>query len=598
MRSKFKEQTIGLIQAALVAAIVGTSMWPAAAQADTTNATWTGGGSSANWGNTGNWQSGQNPNGGGSTVIHFAGTTGLTPFNNYNGFTQFNQILFDSNAGVFNLKGAAIKLAANGGSVAKVENNSAEAQTISFNSSGTSLVFIGSGELDPTQGDLTINNSIFVDGTGTINVFGNSGRTLTLNGSLNNGNATASLAIQSDVAVKLNVANTYTGDTVVNAGKLQFGSAAASINSVIRLGNTSGGTAAEVGLTADGGGVNLAAVINPRGGGTRTIVSSNATGTNMLSGHIGADQSYTIAQSGAGTLNITSVRNGSSTSTGLDLKSHQLTLNATGRINVSGTLYNSSGNGSVSKIGGGTAVLSAANTYAGGTTVTAGTLVAANTVGSAAGSGAVTVSADGTLAGTGTIGNGTNALTVQAGGTITAGDGATAGDLPGTLTTGNQVWQGGAVLGAGPATAGGTYAVKFADSDAATGGSAASWDVLAMGTLNLSALSSTNRFNLVLLKTATGTFDPAGNDLFTIATATALTVPSGHSATDLTDLFALDTTDLGSDYPSGSRFTVSASGSGGSFSINVDYEAAPEPATAVLAGLAGSVLMGRRRRVR
>ncbi|MEO5711956.1 MAG: autotransporter-associated beta strand repeat-containing protein [Luteolibacter sp.] len=82
---------------------------------------------------------------------------------------------------------------------------------------------------------------------------------------------------------------------------------------------------------------------------------------------------------------------------------------------------------SVVKTGGGTAILSNANTWDGSTTIAAGTLLANNTAGSATGTGAVTVSAGATLGGFGSIGGPT---TVAAGATIVPA---------GTLTVANDL---------------------------------------------------------------------------------------------------------------------------------------------------------------
>jgi fibronectin-binding autotransporter adhesin len=84
--------------------------------------------------------------------------------------------------------------------------------------------------------------------------------------------------------------------------------------------------------------------------------------------------------------------------------SSSLTFNGPGAVTVNGVI---TGEGFVGKSGGGTATLSAANTYLGPTTVNGGTLLATNTTGSATGTGAVGVAGTGILGGTGTVGGAT-----------------------------------------------------------------------------------------------------------------------------------------------------------------------------------------------
>ena len=82
-------------------------------------------------------------------------------------------------------------------------------------------------------------------------------------------------------------------------------------------------------------------------------------------------------------------------------------------------------NGALAKTGAGTMRLTAANTYAGGTTVSSGRLLVNNSAGSGTGSGGVTVNG-GILSGTGTI---AGVVTVNAGGTVAPGTAATLGNL-------------------------------------------------------------------------------------------------------------------------------------------------------------------------
>ncbi|MFN3410389.1 MAG: beta strand repeat-containing protein, partial [Limisphaerales bacterium] len=83
----------------------------------------------------------------------------------------------------------------------------------------------------------------------------------------------------------------------------------------------------------------------------------------------------------------------------------------------------------------GTSILTAANTYSGGTDVIAGTLLVNNTSGSGTGSGTVTVSSTGILGGTGSIGG---PVTITSPGTLAPGSNGI-----GTLTVANSVSLGG-----------------------------------------------------------------------------------------------------------------------------------------------------------
>ena len=181
----------------------------------------------------------------------------------------------------------------------------------------------------------------------------------------------------------LSNANTYSGDTFVRAGTLAFTSAGSAANSAIRLGSTSGASVdANLNLTTLTGGTTISSVINPvttSGTGAITLNSQNTSGTNTLSGHVALDRNVTITQAGGGALNITQVHTGADTGNvlGNDIKglTETLTAASTGTINISGTIYSSTGTGSLALNGAGTVTLSGNNTYSGTTTGSAsGTL--------------------------------------------------------------------------------------------------------------------------------------------------------------------------------------------------------------------------------
>ena len=240
---------------------------------------------------------------------------------------------------------------------------------------------------------------------------------------------------------------------------------------------------------------------------------------------------------------------------------------STSPFTVSG---NVSGTGGLTVGGTGKIVLSGNNTYTGGTTISGGTLVADNAV-NATGSGAVAVNAGGTLAGgsNGATGRVDGSVAINSGGKITAGSGATSTDSVGTLVTGAQTWAGG-----------GTYVVKFADTNTA--------DRLSMQSLSLTA-STNNKFVISLVDASAAILAFNGHRSFEIAS-----IASGGGTFD-TSLFLLDASALSQ--TNSPNFGLSTgTDSGGDVALYLNVNAAPEPASLTLIGLAGSVVVGRRRR--
>ena len=245
--------------------------------------TWTGGGSNDDWGTSANWAGGITPSGGGDDIINFAGTTRLTPNNNYGAFTQFQSIFFNSGAGFFTLNGNAIKL------YGKIENDSASTQTINF----ASVVYDGGpsapNELNPVSGDIIVNSPIFLDTGSTLNIWGDNNHVLRFNGVIANGNATGSVSINQNSTVIYVAANTYTGDTQINAGDLRIALGGSASSSTIRLGGTginSPAATLSLGTTAPADtGINISStlVVRPSASGTqgtRTLRSLSPSGTN------------------------------------------------------------------------------------------------------------------------------------------------------------------------------------------------------------------------------------------------------------------------------------------------------------------------------
>jgi len=174
----------------------------------------------------------------------------------------------------------------------------------------------------------------------------------------------------------------------------------------------------------------------------------------------------------------------------------------TGPTTISGPI--SSTGGGLTKSGAGTLILTAPNTYSGGTIVTNGALVLASSTGSATGSGAVTVAAGAVLAGSGAI-----AGMVDLSGTISPGG------SPGTLATASENWNGG-----------GHYLWQVNNATNAPGADPG-WDLLAItGGLNITA-AATNKFTIDIVSLASTNvpglidgFDAGASNVWLIAQVT------------------------------------------------------------------------------
>jgi fibronectin-binding autotransporter adhesin len=259
--------------------------------------------------------------------------------------------------------------------------------------------------------------------------------------------------------------NTYSGGTLIEGGVVQIASDA----------NLGAGTG---GLTLDGGTLRTTADITSARAttlGANGGVFETLTGTTFtLNGAVSGGGSLT--KTGAGTTVLTAANSysgGTTISAGtLQLGSGGATGSIVGDVANSGILaFNRSntyafggivsGTGSLEQIGAGTTILTAANTYTGGTTISDGTLQLGN--GGATGSivGNVLTEGDGTLAfdrsntyvfggvvsGTGSlsqIGAGTTILTAAntytggttiSDGTLQLGNGGTAGGIVGDVLT-------------------------------------------------------------------------------------------------------------------------------------------------------------------
>ena len=360
----------------------------------------------------------------------------------------------------------------------------------------------------------------------------NSSSTSTIGRGIRGGGA---VTVAGSGTLTLSDANTYTGLTTVSAGTLTLGHATDTLDGAITV---SGGT-----LNVD----------NPDTVGAVTLSSGTISGDSILTG-----TSYSLTDSGT----ISAVLTGSVPLT---------------------------------KSGAGTAILSAANTYTGATTVNQGTL-AINGSGSINNS-AVTING-GTLRYNSSV-NYTNTLTFTAGtvggtnlngslGGLTIGTGKTLspGNSPGTAATTSQTWAGG-----------GSIAWEINDAIGAAG-SDPGWDLLTgTGTLTISA-NSGSKFNidvtsLTLLNVAgdAANFIPLANYNWKIADFSTEITTFDATA------FNVNTTGFSNDFTGGTFGVARGDSVSGGDNTQVYVTYVPEPATMALLGLGGlGVLLRRKRR--
>lgn len=285
-----------------------------------TNLTWDGGGANDAWTNQVNWINDTAPAPG--TTLNFAGTTRLTPSNNFSGGAEFHAIYFNSGAGSFDLVGNPVTVSS------RIQNDSANPQTISM------PVILATGS---TLWVYTMLNS------------GN----LTINGEISGGGNLLKSQQAASSTLILSGSNTYSGSTTINAGNL-------SISSIKSIGS---GLPSSLGIPAEG---------------NDTIGMGNAsrliyTGTGDTS-----DRSFELqgsplrfTQSGDGLLKLSGDLTVNISGT------KAITLDGSGDGELAGRIFNppESGNTRIIKDGTGTWVLSGTNEYLGTTIINAGSLI-------------------------------------------------------------------------------------------------------------------------------------------------------------------------------------------------------------------------------
>jgi autotransporter-associated beta strand protein len=502
-------------------------------------------------------------------------------------------------------------LSGNGGSVGSLDLNSGILVTSQIYKwgGGTGSLNLNGGTLKATREEWN-----FISGLNSANIgsngaeINNDGKGIGINQTLT-GSGSGSVIFDGSNWTTLRQNNTYTGDTLVRGGVLQFyengslynnGTAAGKIyvNSGATLyfnkqdvfGNADTGSSSPVSITLNGGTINNGGVFNNLANLTMNGGNLNASGGDASGWNAYELNNVTVGGSSASTITSNTSVNGNNnillSRAGTTTFNVGSTGDATGDLKVSAKLTDGNGVvGSLTKTGAGKMVLSAANTYTGETKVVAGTLML-DTGGSIATSSATVSSGaalkvngvagavvlNGILSGNGSVG----ALTMNAGSSLNPGDAI------GKLTASSASF-----------AAGSTYNFGIASLTGAAGTAADLFSVT--GALDLSALTASSKMNLVLQSLSLISFNVDSQYSWTLAEAGSFTGAGWAAGTDVTDRFNIDSTGFNAGTQPGRGFNVKTASEGGM--VKLVLNAVPEPTTGSLFFM-GSMLwaMHRRRR--
>ncbi len=520
------------------------------------------------------------------------GTLILTGQNTYNSLTNVSSgTLIGSTAQAFGLGNLLINPTTSPATVSA--SNSAFSQTavVTVNSGpGAAVGTLYLNDVGPVIESLNGSNGVVSlngssGGTQIITLtLGQSGSNSNFSGTINDaGTGKGSLFLPGTGTINLTGSNSYGGGTTLYAGTLNgstgsFGSGNLLINpQTTAVTVNSNGSIAPTALVVVNSDVNNAA------GATGTLIFNDVA---PVVGDLEGNGAVVLNNAAGTTLSV---------GQGAPTQGNAFT----------GTISDANGVGSLTKVGSGVINLGGSNTYRGATTVSQGTLafdtngtavnnpvpnsfkivVSANATLSVGNASNFAVAAGQVLAGSGTV---TGPVTLPAGSTVSGGTGATAGDLPGTLTFGDsQV-----------TASGGTYAVKLdlanashanygTGGSAPTGGSPVSDELLLVSGLSTGA-------SLSITPVPRSQTDATGST-YSFLIAAAPSVPGEFTGLiNTTDGSGLVLAPAAGDPNS---YHLSESNDGTELFLDVTA-ATPEPTSLLLAGLAAAPLtLGRRRRM-
>ncbi len=382
-----------------------TGTWDTIVASSATFDTWNGAGANDNLGANANWSDGSAPVSGATTKIAFSGSTRVTP--NLTSDLTLNSLKFDSGAGAsFTLATNSGKTLTFAGSVPSLIQASGSAQTVAVPVALTKNTFVEIGG----AGNLVLSG--VVSGTGGFTVLGSGAGEVVLSGA---NTYSGNTAINAGTVVLQNSAalgDVSSGTSVASGATLRLennvavGSEALALSGTLRQasGNNSyaGAISGSGGLVVSGGQLTLSgASANTYSGDTivsaGTLVLGKSAGVTAVSGNITvgsgsgsanltlsssnqiADSSrLTLSPGGTPVFNLANnhetLGSLSSSNPASSVSLGSATL-STGSDNSSSTFAGIiSGSGGLSKLGSGTFTLSGSNSYSGNTSVSSGTV--------------------------------------------------------------------------------------------------------------------------------------------------------------------------------------------------------------------------------
>jgi len=273
------------------------------------------------------------------------------------------------------------------------------------NSWAGAVTMTGDSRIQSDAGTLTVSG----DESGNYNLNIGGAGNVTMSGAIGTGTGTLTKDGAGTLTLSGTTANTFTGDTTVNAGELDLNKTAG-VNAIAGNLNIGDGSGTDTVKLLASNQINATAIVNVASSGVL-----NLNGFNQTVSGLDSVSSAASVQLGAGTLTVDSFQNSSFAGV------------------ISGT------GGTLVKQGADTFTITGANTYTGTTTVSAGVLNIQNSSALGTTAGGTSVTSGATLQMQGGISVGTEALTLN--GTGVGGNGALRN------ISGNNSWAGAVTLG-------------------------------------------------------------------------------------------------------------------------------------------------------